>query len=52
MGLSKPTGTNVIFGQRYHRALSEPHHASTRTTPLYDARRDEMSLDEVERVMI
>ena len=28
------------------------NHASTRTTQLYDRRRDEMSLDEVERVVI
>jgi hypothetical protein len=27
-------------------------HASTRTTRLYDHRRDEMSLDEVERISI
>lgn len=27
-------------------------HASTRTTQLYDRRRDEMSLDEVERIAI
>jgi len=28
------------------------NHASTRTTQLYDRRRDEMSLDEVERIVI
>jgi hypothetical protein len=28
------------------------NHASTRTTQLYDRRRDEMSLDEVERITI
>jgi integrase len=28
------------------------NHASTRTTQLYDRRRDEVSLDEVERIMI
>jgi hypothetical protein len=27
-------------------------HASTRTTQLYDRRRDEVSLDEVERIVI
>jgi len=27
-------------------------YASTRTTPLYDRRRDELSLDEVERIVI
>jgi hypothetical protein len=29
-----------------------PNHASTRTTQLYDRRRDEISLDEVERIAI
>jgi hypothetical protein len=28
------------------------NHVSTRTTQLYDRRRDEVSLDEVERIMI
>jgi hypothetical protein len=28
------------------------NHASTRTTQLYDPQRDEMSLDEVERIVI
>jgi integrase/recombinase XerD len=28
------------------------HHASTRTTQLYDRRNDEVSLDEVERILI
>jgi hypothetical protein len=28
------------------------HHASTRTTQLYDRRHDEMSLDEVEQIAI
>jgi len=28
------------------------NHASTRTTQLYDRRRDELSLDEVERIVI
>jgi hypothetical protein len=34
------------------KAASIANHASTRTTQLYDRRRDEMSLDEVERVVI
>ncbi len=34
------------------KAASMANHASTRTTQLYDRRRDEMSLDEVERVLI
>ena len=47
---------------RHHRLSEErrharksrqmANHASTRTTQLYDRRRDEMTLDEVERVMI
>jgi hypothetical protein len=28
------------------------HHASIRTTQLYDRRRDEVGLDEVERIVI
>jgi hypothetical protein len=28
------------------------NHASTRTTQLYDRRRDELGLDEVERIII
>jgi hypothetical protein len=31
---------------------SMANHASTRTTQLYDRRRDEVSLDEVERISI
>ena len=34
------------------KAASMANHSSTRTTQLYDRRRDEMSLDEVERVVI
>lgn len=37
-------------GERKGREIA--NHASTRTTQLYDRRRDEMSLDEVERVVI
>jgi len=33
-------------------AAAMANHASTRTTQLYDRRRDEMSLDEVERILI
>ena len=37
----------------YMRVSSDgDHHASTRTTQLYDRRRDEMSLDEVERIRV
>jgi hypothetical protein len=30
----------------------QANHASTRTTQLYDRRRDEISLDEVERIRV
>ena len=34
------------------RAAIMANHASTRTTQLYDRRRDDVSLDEVERILI
>jgi hypothetical protein len=34
------------------KAAAMANHASTRTTQLYDHRRDEVSLDEVERIAI
>ena len=34
------------------KAAAMANHASTRTTQLYDRRRDELSLDEVERIVI
>jgi site-specific recombinase XerD len=39
-------------GGTLEKAAAMANHASTRTTQLYDRRRDEMSLDEVERVAI
>ena len=39
-------------GGTIERAAAMANHASTRTTQLYDRRRDEMSLDEVERILI
>lgn len=39
-------------GGTLERAASMANHSSTRTTQLYDRRRDEVSLDEVERVLI
>jgi site-specific recombinase XerD len=39
-------------GGTLEKAASMANHASTRTTQLYDRRRDEMSLDEVERISI
>jgi len=34
------------------RAAAIANHASTRTTQLYDRHNDEVSLDEVERILI
>jgi site-specific recombinase XerD len=39
-------------GGTLEKAAAMANHASTRTTQLYDRRRDEMSLDEVERIVI
>jgi len=39
-------------GGTLEKADAMANHASTRTTQLYDRRRDEMSLDEVERILI
>jgi hypothetical protein len=39
-------------GGTLEKAAAMANHASTRTTQLYDRRRDEFSLDEVERIVI
>lgn len=39
-------------GGTLERAASMANHSSTRTTQLYDRRSDEVTLDEVERVLI
>src|SRR6201997_1740632 len=39
-------------GGKREKAAARANHASTRTTQLYDRRRDELSLDEVERIVI
>jgi site-specific recombinase XerD len=39
-------------GGTLEKAAAMANHASTRTTQLYDRRRDEMSLDEVERILV
>ena len=39
-------------GGTLEKAAAMANHASTRTTQLYDRRRDEVTLDEVERVLI
>jgi integrase len=39
-------------GDTLEKAAAMANHASTRTTQLYARRRDEVSLDEVERIVI
>jgi site-specific recombinase XerD len=39
-------------GGSLENAATMANHASTRTTQLYDRRRDDVSLDEVERISI
>jgi hypothetical protein len=39
-------------GGTLEKAAAMANHASTRTTQLYDRQRDEVSLDEVERIVI
>ena len=39
-------------GGTLEKAAVMANHASTRITQLYDRRRDELSLDEVERILI
>jgi integrase/recombinase XerD len=39
-------------GRTLEKAAAIAHHASTRTTQLYDRRHDEVILNEVERILI
>ena len=50
----RATGITAYFknGGTLESAAAMANHASARTTQLYDRRRDEISLDEVERVRI
>jgi site-specific recombinase XerD len=50
----RATGITVYLknGGMLEKAAAMANHASTRTTQLYDRRRDELSLDEVERIAI
>ena len=50
----RATGVTAYLknGGTLENAAAMANHASTRTTQLYDRRRDEISLDEVERVRI
>ena len=46
------TSGHLKNGGTLEKAAAMANHASTRTTQLYDRRRDEVSLDEVERIVI
>jgi integrase len=50
----RATGITAYLKNRgtLEKAAAMANHASTRTTQLYDRRRDEVSLDEVERIVI
>jgi site-specific recombinase XerD len=50
----RATGITAFLknGGTLEKAAAIAHHASTRTTQLYDRRHDEVSLDEVERILI
>jgi hypothetical protein len=43
---------NAGSGGTLEKAAAMANHASTRTTQLYDRRHDEVTLDEVERIVI
>ena len=50
-----PMSTEPYFVKAFgyvKKAAAMANHASTRTTQLYDRRRDEVSLDEVERITV
>jgi hypothetical protein len=49
---ASPPRPLIKNGGTLEKASAMANHASTRTTQLYDRRHDEMSLDEVERVVI
>ncbi len=48
------TGVTVYLknGGTLERAAQMANHASTRTTQLYDRRAEEVTLDEVERILV
>jgi integrase len=50
----RATGTTAYLknGGTLEKAAAMANHASTRTTQLYDRRRDEVSLDHAERIVI
>jgi hypothetical protein len=48
----RPSWAYLKNGGTLEKAAAMANHASTRTTQLYGRRRDEVSLDEVERIVI
>jgi len=56
MVFAQPRATGITAylknGGTLEKAAAMANHASTRTTQLYDRRRDEVSLNEVERIVI
>jgi integrase/recombinase XerC len=50
----RPAGITTYLknGGALEQAARTANHASTRTTRLYDRRRDEFTLDEVERIVL
>jgi integrase len=50
----RATGVSAYLknGGTLENAVAMANHASTRTTQLYDWRRDEFTLDEVERIVL
>jgi hypothetical protein len=54
LAASPATGITAYLknGGTLERAATMANHASTRTTQLYDRRSDDITLDEVERVLI
>ena len=49
---SAPLSAYLKSGGKLEKAAAMANHASTRMTQLYDRRRDELSLDAVERIAI
>jgi hypothetical protein len=47
-----PRGSDLKNGGTLEKAAQMANHASTRTTQLYDRRAEEVTLDEVERILV
>ena len=50
-GIATRLGNHSFHGGTLEKAAAMANHTSTRTTQLYDRRRDEVSLDEVDRIV-